>query len=505
MKMKTLVTVVLSLICLNSNAQDWAPFKRTDTLVNYVSIDSITTNYNYVDTVGHLRYFHPIQSISVDSVLLDSSNYKSIVFKKGVSANDLLNDYYPRPQLLKGQILGDSAIIKKDYSHFSSIDSLGFNIRFEHRIKQGINWQLGNSVDYILKANCDTLYWGSIDSLLSDSLALISIQVEDTNANILNNHILNNSKIILSKKNGLIRTVSFTNIDTIRYYTLYRGLDKPIMLTDHLDFKKGDEVHIIEGVKQTVAPGGWVDSTNRYIVTIKDDSSSSTHQCLKTDHGRWFLDQPGSIKISNSDWWCVDKLKVLALNESMLYQNGNIPFTYYSTNCLGVSYSSGFNNLVIYPSVWVNQYDTSGKPTNLISELGYYNRRLNQYLVGAGIEFYELFGFTGGYNEKAHKVQYVKKGNKSWGIPHLTTYIADNETTAFEELIIAPNPTEGRLHIKLPRSEDILKISLFSIKGTQIEVHCSGNEIDLSALPKGMYILNIQTKQNSWVKKVLKR
>ncbi|MBD99426.1 MAG: hypothetical protein CMO34_06250 [Verrucomicrobia bacterium] len=113
MKMKALAYIFLSISCFNLVGQDWAPFKRSDTLLNYVSIDSITTNYNYVDTVGHLRYFHPIQSIYVDSVLLDTSNYKSIVFKKGVSVNDFLNDYYPRPQLLKGQILGDSAIIKK--------------------------------------------------------------------------------------------------------------------------------------------------------------------------------------------------------------------------------------------------------------------------------------------------------------------------------------------------------------------------------------------------------
>jgi len=97
----------------------------------------------------------------------------------------------------------------------------------------------------------------------------------------------------------------------------------------------------------------------------------------------------------------------------MQYQYGSLPFTYYSTKCLGVSYSSGFNNLVICESVWVNHYDTNGSPTNLISESGNYNRRVNQYLVGAGIEFYELFGYTGGYDQKAHKVQYVKKGNKS--------------------------------------------------------------------------------------------
>ncbi len=357
---------------------------------------------------------------------------------------------------------------------------------------------------YVLKANCDTIYWGNIDSLLADSLALISIQVEDTNANTVANHLLNNSKIILSKKNGIIRTVSFTNLDTIRYYTLYRSLVKTIMLTDHLDFKKGDEVHIIEGVKQTVAPGGWVDSTNRYIVKIKDDSSSSSHQCLKTDHDWWFLVQPGSIKTGNSDWWCVDKLKILALNESMLYQNGNVPFTYYSTNCLGVSYSSGFNNLVIYPSVWVNQYDTSGKPTNLISELGYYNRRLNQYLVGAGIEFYELSGFTGGYDEKAHKIQYVKKGNKSWETP-ISFSTTLNEIKDNGKFLLYPNPTQGIVKIDLPNDAPIQQVKIFNLQGSQVEAPSSGNKMDLSALPQGLYMIHIQTTENSWVKKVLKR
>jgi len=129
------------------------------------------------------------------------------------------------------------------------------------------------------------------------------MQVEDKHAKIINNQILNNRKIVLSKKYGLISTISFTNLDTVRYYTLYREIDEPIMLTEHLNFKIGDEIHVIEGNQHTLPPrGGQIDSTNGYIVSIKEDRSSSTHQCLKSDYDWWFLDQPGSIRIGNSDW-----------------------------------------------------------------------------------------------------------------------------------------------------------------------------------------------------------
>lgn len=509
MKIKALVFLFLFISCFNLVGQDWAPFKRTDTLLNYLSIDSITTDYTYVDTVGPLRYFLPIQSISVDSVLLDSNNYKSIVFKKGVSANELLNSFYERSRLIKGQILGDSAIIKKDYSQFNSIDSRGFNIRFDHRIKQGIHWQLGNSVDYVLKANCDSVYWGNIDSLLADSLALISIQVEDTNANIVTNHLLNNSKIILSKKNGLIRTVSFTNLDTIRFYTLYRGLDKPILLKDHLDFKKGDEIHIAEGNRQTPLPfapwRGLRDSVNLYKVKINEDSSSNSHVCLKVNYDWWLLNQLVFNKIGNSGWWCANKQNVLSKNESMVLPNGNPSLGFYPVNCLGISRTSGFSKMIIFKSFWNNLYNTTiGQYTDTVVRGDYYNRRRTQYLVGAGIEFYELFGFTGGYDEKAHKIQYVKKGNKSWGTP-ISFSTTLNEIKDNGKFLLYPNPTKGIVQIDLPNNRPIQQVRIFNLQGSQVEAPLSGNQMDLSALQQGLYVIHIQTTENSWVKKVLKR
>ena len=120
--MKKTLLLSLLLITFSAFAQDWAPFKTTDVIKQFVAEDTVQSQLR-------LRYMHPIQSVSTQS-FSTSQNETMIVFQKGYSALKLFyNNPFAPPfgfstsaDKIKGRILGDTARIFSDSSIFTSID-----------------------------------------------------------------------------------------------------------------------------------------------------------------------------------------------------------------------------------------------------------------------------------------------------------------------------------------------------------------------------------------------
>ncbi len=73
-------------------------------------------------------------------------------------------------------------------------------------------------------------------------------------------------------------------------------------------------------------------------------------------------------------------------------------------------------------------------------------------------------------------------------------------------LKVFPNPATSTLNIECPQSQH-LNVSLFNLIGEQViqkDFKGSKETIDISALPAGMYFINIENERNVIIKKIIK-
>ena len=243
MKKILLITAVLFTSILS--AQDWAPFKASDTLVQFKD-DSIS-----VKSAGPLDapliLSHALQSVSVKSVT-NQGNETVIIFEKGyplIAAGSWWQSYYQNGLKIKGRIFGDTAIISSDSSIFKTIDSNGYSLTFPHQYKLNQTWTLGKSISSIINATVDSIYFDTVGLFGVDSLAQIHLTVINDSNLVLPNHKLQNVKLLISKNHGLVKTIDFSDLDKLltvsfeRYYlsnNAYTNNDYNILTV-------GDEYH----------------------------------------------------------------------------------------------------------------------------------------------------------------------------------------------------------------------------------------------------------------------
>ncbi|MFT3795496.1 T9SS type A sorting domain-containing protein [Flavobacterium sp.] len=85
-----------------------------------------------------------------------------------------------------------------------------------------------------------------------------------------------------------------------------------------------------------------------------------------------------------------------------------------------------------------------------------------------------------------------------------TVYVAPpalkTQQFAKTKAILYPNPTNGILHIG---NENLDKIVLFDVTGKQIKEFQPQPQIDLSELPKGLYLIKLFSAEGIWVDKII--
>jgi hypothetical protein len=73
--------------------------------------------------------------------------------------------------------------------------------------------------------------------------------------------------------------------------------------------------------------------------------------------------------------------------------------------------------------------------------------------------------------------------------------IQENKNNIINDVAIYPNPATDKIYIKTKPNEVIKSIRLFDISGTSIKAQITGNEIDVSMLANGLYIIEITNVQ----------
>lgn len=116
------------------------------------------------------------------------------------------------------------------------------------------------------------------------------------------------------------------------------------------------------------------------------------------------------------------------------------------------------------------------------------------------IEAYFLNAFSGS-TLYAHKVQYdcwtnaqtISNGGTCCPLTTGITSIESRETTVY------PNPVSEKLFVESP--EIIKNIHAVDCLGRVVDLNFSSGTIDISALSKGLYFLNVTTEDNKIIKK----
>lgn len=72
-----------------------------------------------------------------------------------------------------------------------------------------------------------------------------------------------------------------------------------------------------------------------------------------------------------------------------------------------------------------------------------------------------------------------------------------NKTYKGKEIKVYPNPTNNYVLIEGLSSEEIKKVTVFDLNGKNANMVLNNNQIDISSLSSGIYMLKIETKEGT--------
>tara|TARA_B110001469_G_scaffold80368_1_gene76032 strand:+ start:521 stop:2020 length:1500 start_codon:yes stop_codon:yes gene_type:complete len=499
--MKKILLYFLLCLSFTGFAQDWAPFKTTDVVKQFVAEDSMQAQLR-------LRYIYPIQSVAAKTFSV-TSNETTVVFQQGYSALKLFYRHpfspaFPYPfskDIIKGRILGDTARIFSDSTMFTSIDSLGFTLNFYHSYKQGMVWEFGHSVDFELVGTVDSLYTESIEGTI-DSIAKISLVVLDFMQFVVNSHPFNNQEILISKNHGLISTLDFTHLsDSSFKYNYYVGLQDSILLNDHASLTVGDEFHF-QTIENNYGPYLYSRINNR--ISVLADSIIGTRRKVDYKLEKWRVSPVSQIF---SDGFFTREFELDSIytsNKSMI--NESNPSQSYFTQMFGVSSTTGCVDLIqstLGPSEFRFTYPIlSNEPDSIQFVGGSLAGGPNNIFIGIGAEFYS-YGHGGvGSSILSETIVYIKKGNQTWGTP-LNLTVGMQEVSQNGAIKLYPNPASNQ--IQLGTEERLKSVLVSDVNGKLVEVNRVNNLIDVSNLSSGLYFIQVETENGMFREKFIKQ
>lgn len=110
---------------------------------------------------------------------------------------------------------------------------------------------------------------------------------------------------------------------------------------------------------------------------------------------------------------------------------------------------------------------------------------------GHGYEYYYKFEYGNPTILIERSLIYYKKGDEEWGTPHIVTSVEETQNLK-DDLFLYPNPARDIVHIN--SSCDIEEMKVYNNTGKLEKLISNGsNELEVSGLNSGLYILQIKT------------
>jgi len=71
-------------------------------------------------------------------------------------------------------------------------------------------------------------------------------------------------------------------------------------------------------------------------------------------------------------------------------------------------------------------------------------------------------------------------------------------------IILFPNPADGIIHIQFPDLITSFKVKIYNIRGQLVKEESNSNYLDISAFPKGTYVVRVYNQEKIWSRKIIK-
>jgi len=360
-----------------------------------------------------------------------------------------------------------------------------------------------------------TIIASEIDTFFSipDSAKKISLQLKD-NMGVSLNSSYNGHQITISKSFGLTKTLSFREFPAAYFSFELMGIEGQVgyqnfKTADIYDFNIGD---IFQYYSQYSTLNCLQTSNIQHTILSKTYSANLDSITYVIDDSTWFDNDCSST--------------------------GHTANMLHSVITQIIDLSQQYNGLDVLPKE-VSQPDNLGYNSfgeQLMTSI-YNSRPLRNEVYGLTIDSYYLcggFSFNPGYlwcsvnkfsyvkglgkvleenvNPYATRIcewhlSYFKKGAETWGTP-VNLNILSNTELEKRNFALVPNPTTGKLKIKnevpIAIGIRIETIHVYNIFGREVMTLQSTDEIDLSSLAEGIYIVDVLGKDFLWRGKVIK-
>lgn len=486
-------TLLHFLLCLSITgfAQDWAPFKTTDTIRHFVGLNVIQ-QYSYQD-------YKPIQSVSVDSSYSDTSGL-SLFFEKGFSLYNLYGwSNGTSEDIIKGRILGDQIDFYHDSLIVSTVDSFGFELNFPFLYSVGQSFNFARSVNHYITASCDSMYLDSVNGQ-ADSIAVIRLTVYNQNSTVDSTHHFNWFYKI-SKSFGLVQTPDFTSLDSLHLYKPYFELESELQ-SSNFRLNVGDEFHYRRDSNDYQGTNGmWIFSYYAYKAFVTADTTLGSIRSLSITEqiGSGFPGQYGFVGSRTYSISYDTSVKNYHVPKSGIIPDSLLDWNQSSNlialSIYGIDDTKPTFRLLKTREIFNGDIYTNFRGWPPIIDSIYYSpfyQSMYRVIIGLTDESYQN-GYGGnGSSSTSKSLAYFKKGNQTWGTP-LNLAVGLEEANQNGTLRLYPNPTSNQLQLKT--EEQIKSILITDINGKAIEVNVNNNLVDVSNLSSGLYFIEVETEE----------
>jgi hypothetical protein len=353
-----------------------------------------------------------------------------------------------------------------------------------------------------------------------DQVKTITLTVKDQNNNPLAGNPFHLKQLKLAENFGLIQTFDFYLFptDTTTYYL--EGITNPeagYIMTPRtiFDFNVGDEFHYRE--KSVVLYGWytneiWQGYTQLAIKTITGKTFSIPDTAVTYEY------QLCSRLITYHQLIPDTTFSVDTLTETIIFHNPadttfhQLPWqTFPDKNC----------DDFIFICPIIEQYNNTPLNRKLRvyydrTDIGFQDTCWHLLCVDPAPGIYYYFDGLGGpyyfvdswsiLPIKERKLLYYKKGSETWGIPigpSCESLINTISELNKPEMKIYPNPATDVIFIENLQSETPDHIIMADITGRIVYQSSFSDRIDVSHLPKGMYLLSVYTNTGKFVRKII--
>tara|TARA_B100001109_G_scaffold251839_1_gene246906 strand:+ start:23737 stop:25269 length:1533 start_codon:yes stop_codon:yes gene_type:complete len=503
--MKKFLLFSISFYALISSlaAQNWRPFNPNDTIRHYLAEDSVGNSF----TADRLN---PMITLMVNTSITQN-NVKTLSLNRGYSQlenSDPSNASRVYPVL--SRILGNKIEFKIDTTEITASNSVsGFNyykLYFPTNLPN-ISFELGRTDSTVFHAIVDSTYQMSIPNYGMDSVKRLSISTSAIYPASPYSTVFNGAKIELSKNNGLLRTIDFSSLEKVNYYTLYSFQDTNTVFTnrEHYLFDSGDEIHYINSYNLT-GPGSSSGYENVKVKIlskqVRNDSLVGTYQYTSIPFYVSLnpVSEVRSYSIALSDTIIDNLASQVYLNSNQFlfcFQSGSLYSEYFAID------ESETNYMLSFVSKQGQNHQFSATCDSVNTSSGGLSGNYKIRRIGVGFPSfpfdYESYGIGGvGTASQSRMVAFATIQGDTIGSPlNFSTSLKDLGSHQ-NDFTIYPNPVKDNLNFTNATQIKLLK--LFDQNGRLVlEEKSPQSELRLTNLPSALYFIQIEMQSGELI------